>query len=98
MNVFNLLLAIALMKPALTAFRGGQIMGTALTGRESSLVTDVATEHMAISFWSTLHPDLIAWLDTFYAANLRAGGEQPKSPERHHAARDLASDRADAPD
>ena len=53
-NVFSLLLAIVLIKPALTAFRGVvQILGAALAGRESSLVTDVATEPVTTSFWST---------------------------------------------
>ncbi len=53
-NIFSLLLAIVLIKPALTAFRGVvQILCAALAGRESSLVTDVATEPAATSFWST---------------------------------------------
>ena len=53
-NVFSLLLAIVLIKPALTAFRGVvQVLGAALAGRESRLVTDVATEPVSASFWST---------------------------------------------
>ncbi len=53
-NVLNLLLAIVLIKPALTVFGGViQILGATLAGTESSLVTDAATEHVATSFWST---------------------------------------------
>ena len=53
-NVFNVLLAIVLIKPALTAFGGAiQVLGATLFGAESSLVTDAATEQMATSFWST---------------------------------------------
>ena len=52
-NVFNLLLAIVLIKPVLTAFAGVlQMLGAALSGTESSRVTDAATEHVATSFWS----------------------------------------------
>lgn len=53
-SVFNLVLAIALIKPALTVLRGAiQILGATLVGTESSVVTDVATGQVATSFWST---------------------------------------------
>ena len=53
-NVINLFLAIVLIKPALTAFGGVmQIFGATLAGTESSLVTDVATNPVTTSFWST---------------------------------------------
>jgi hypothetical protein len=53
-NVINLLLAIALIKPALTAFGGVlQILGATWAGTESSLVTDVAVKPVTTSLWST---------------------------------------------
>jgi hypothetical protein len=55
-------------------------------------VLDLLTMHMGrsrgdaqwLDYRKTQHPDLVAWLDAFYEANLRAGGEQPKLLAGHH--------------
>ncbi len=53
-NVFNLLLAIVLIKPALTTFRGvSQIVVASFSGTESEFVTEAAGKSVPISFWHT---------------------------------------------
>ena len=53
LNVFNLLLAVVLIKPVLTIVAGvWQVLGATWTGTECSRVTDAAAEHVATSFWT----------------------------------------------
>ena len=52
MNVFNLLLAAVLIKPALTAVHGvAQLLAAALSGTESTVVSQAATKPVVTSFW-----------------------------------------------
>jgi hypothetical protein len=53
-NVFNLLLAIALIKPALTTFRAlTQIVFASILGAESPAVASATGKPITISFWKT---------------------------------------------
>lgn len=53
-NVFNLLLAVALIKPALTTFRSLiQICGAAVFGMENPVIASTDGKPIAISFWKT---------------------------------------------
>ena len=53
-NVFNLLLAIALIKPALTTFRAlMQIVGAGVFGTAGPAVVSASGKPITISFWTT---------------------------------------------
>jgi hypothetical protein len=53
-NLFNLLLAVLLIKPALTVLQAiGHLLGNSLSGTESDLVTEFTAHPVSISLWST---------------------------------------------